>query len=131
MCGDFEDVLAFRVLRADLDDACGAFGDGAPLSFLGVEFFDFKPVYSNYFGGFKPEYQFTTQFRVLVDKFFVEYLDKDTILVELYKKTSLQDHVYVGYCEVCTHTPQGERQRETRQRHRDTETESQRETGIR
>jgi len=81
--GPLEDILALRVIKADLDQSCGLFSAGPPLTLVAVDFFDYSTVHSNFFGGFRPQYSYTAQYRVQVDDFFIKHLEGDHAMVEV------------------------------------------------
>ncbi len=46
----------------------------APITFMTVDFYEYETSYSGLFGGLTPQYNFTSQYLVNADAFFVEHL---------------------------------------------------------
>jgi hypothetical protein len=62
-----ENLVALRVIKAELNREFALFKpDEPPMTFLGADFFAFKTSFSTLFGGWTPDYSFTTQVRPCV-----------------------------------------------------------------
>jgi len=77
---DSNHIIVIRVVSGALNNIGGS-DSIAPLTFITVDFFDFETCYSGVFGGCNPQYQLTAQFKVEMDGFFVDYLQKESAKV--------------------------------------------------
>jgi hypothetical protein len=54
-------------------------------TFVSFDFFDFATQVGPMALGMKPEYNFLTRFKVMADDFFIEYLHKQSLLIEVHR----------------------------------------------
>eukprot|EP01084_Bolivina_argentea_P127681 225778_1 len=89
--GTTENLITFKVTYVELNPNCSYF-DAAqnvnPLTMIIVDFFEFESVYSNIYGGYNPKYDLFCQYKIAMDDFFVEYIENDTICIDLVYKNS-------------------------------------------
>lgn len=60
-------------------------GERDPSTFCTIEFFEHELQTTPKINGTKPEYNFTSQYVIKVDDFFLHYLQKETTTIELHK----------------------------------------------
>uniref|UniRef100_A0A452GI86 Protein fantom n=1 Tax=Gopherus agassizii TaxID=38772 RepID=A0A452GI86_9SAUR len=65
-------------------EAVHAFGDQEPVTFCTYAFYDFELQTTPVVHGLNPSYNFTSQYLVRVDDFFLQYIQKSTITLEVH-----------------------------------------------
>lgn len=96
-----ENLIAFRVLNGTLKSTAGVFRDTpSPLTFLTADFYEFESSFSEVFGGFQPEYKFTTQYQVDADEFLIQYLEKEELVLTLYQQLQGTNYKKLAVCYI-------------------------------
>ncbi|GFN89784.1 protein fantom [Plakobranchus ocellatus] len=80
-------------------DAMEIIGDEDPLLFCTWEFFEFEIISTPVVRGARPLFDFTSQYIVKVDDFFLHYLQKETCTVELHQSLG-QDYSTIAACQM-------------------------------
>lgn len=97
-----DNIVAVRVTEARLNPDFALFArdsdEAPPVTFVTCDFFEFETSASGLFGGYKPKYNFTSQYRVTTDSFFVQHLEKESLYLEMYKQVEGTEVVKLGYC---------------------------------
>eukprot|EP01083_Nonionella_stella_P045275 121655_1 len=97
-------MFVLKVQSAELNYMFSKFRGISPITFIAVDVFDFETSYSGMFGGFSPRYEFTSQYSVHMDRFFLQYCRSSTISVELYLQTGNRDNengvLLVASCKI-------------------------------
>ncbi|XP_068116606.1 protein fantom isoform X2 [Hyperolius riggenbachi] len=65
-------------------EAISSFGDQEPATFCTYAFYDFELQTTPVVRGFQPLYDFTSQYRLRVDDFFLQYIQKNTVKLEVH-----------------------------------------------
>ncbi|RUS82637.1 hypothetical protein EGW08_009590 [Elysia chlorotica] len=80
-------------------DAMEVIGDEDPSLFCTWEFFEFEIISTPVVRGPRPLFDFTSQYIVKVDDFFLHYLQKETCTVELHQSLG-QDYSTIAACQM-------------------------------
>ncbi|XP_071176938.1 protein fantom-like isoform X9 [Mytilus edulis] len=81
------------------DDGLKILGDDEPLLFCTWEFFEYEIQSTPVLRGARPEFDFTSQYIVKVDDFFLHYLQKESCTMELHQSFG-QDYKTVAACQM-------------------------------
>ncbi|XP_052231915.1 protein fantom-like isoform X2 [Dreissena polymorpha] len=81
------------------NDATRLLGDEEPSLFCTWEFFEYEIQSTPVIRGSRPEFDFTSQYIVKVDDFFLHYLQKDSCTLELHQSFG-QDFTTVAACQL-------------------------------
>lgn len=76
-----------------------ALGNGGVLSFLTVDFFNTETQGTGLNEGLNPQYNVQVSFKVKVDDFFLQYLEKDSLCIEAHASRG-QNHSTLGYARI-------------------------------
>uniref|UniRef100_A0A8C5LD46 Protein fantom n=1 Tax=Jaculus jaculus TaxID=51337 RepID=A0A8C5LD46_JACJA len=79
-----------------------ASGDKEPVTFCTYAFYDFELQTTPIVRGFHPEYNFTSQYVVHVNDLFLQYVQKNTITLELHQAYST-DYETIAACQLRFH----------------------------
>jgi len=80
-------------------EAVKEFEDDEPVSFVTYEFFEHELQATPVVKGTRPEFNFTSQYLVRVDDFFLHYLQKESTLVEIHRAFGT-DYKTVAACQL-------------------------------
>ncbi|XP_035828549.1 protein fantom isoform X2 [Aplysia californica] len=80
-------------------DALRVIGDEEPSLFCMWDFFEFESLSTPVVRGSRPMFDFTSQYIVKVDDFFLHYLQKDSCRLELYQSFG-QDYSKIAVCQL-------------------------------
>ncbi|KAG7473490.1 hypothetical protein MATL_G00096440 [Megalops atlanticus] len=98
-----ENLFEIHVLQANLAPvALEAIGDPEPSTFCTYAFYDFELQATPVVRGSKPAYNFTSQYTVRMDDFFLQYLQNSTVTLELQLAHGL-DYQTVAACQLQLH----------------------------
>lgn len=67
------------------EEAIRILGESDPSTFCTIEFFEHELQTTPKVNGQKPDYNFTSQYVIKVDDFFLHYLQKETTTIELHQ----------------------------------------------
>lgn len=95
-----QNLFEIHITKVTLSaDALRQIGDEDPSLFCTWEFFEYEIQSTPVLRGSRPEFDFTSQYIVKVDDFFLHYLQKDSCTVELHQSFG-QDFSTVAACQV-------------------------------
>ncbi|KAJ7360419.1 Protein fantom [Desmophyllum pertusum] len=80
-------------------EAIKEFEDGEPVTFVTYEFFEHELQTTPVVKGTRPEFNFTSQYLVRVDDFFLHYLQKESTLIEIHRAFGT-DYKTVAACQL-------------------------------
>ncbi|KAM9122377.1 protein fantom isoform 3-T3 [Pangshura tecta] len=83
-------------------EAVHAFGDQEPVTFCTYAFYDFELQTTPVVRGLNPSYNFTSQYLVRVDDFFLQYIQKCTITLEVHRALGT-DYETAAACQLRFH----------------------------
>ncbi|XP_050778480.1 protein fantom isoform X5 [Gopherus flavomarginatus] len=83
-------------------EAVHAFGDQEPVTFCTYAFYDFELQTTPVVRGLNPSYNFTSQYLVRVDDFFLQYIQKSTITLEVHRALGT-DYETAAACQLRFH----------------------------
>ncbi|CAO2610599.1 Protein fantom [Lemmus lemmus] len=83
-------------------EALQASGDKEPVTFCTYAFYDFELQTTPIVRGLHPEYNFTSQYLVHVNDLFLQYIQKNTVTLELHQAYST-DYETVAACQLRFH----------------------------
>uniref|UniRef100_A0A8C4WP83 RPGRIP1 like n=1 Tax=Gopherus evgoodei TaxID=1825980 RepID=A0A8C4WP83_9SAUR len=83
-------------------EAVHAFGDQEPVTFCTYAFYDFELQTTPVVHGLNPSYNFTSQYLVRVDDFFLQYIQKSTITLEVHHALGT-DYETAAACQLRFH----------------------------
>ncbi|MEE6499664.1 hypothetical protein FKM82_003540 [Ascaphus truei] len=83
-------------------EAAGRFGDQEPSTFCTYAFYDFELQTTPVLRGLQPAYDFTSQYVVRVDDFFLQYIQKNTTTLEVHVAFGT-DYQTVAACQLRFH----------------------------
>ncbi|XP_075796394.1 protein fantom isoform X1 [Pelodiscus sinensis] len=83
-------------------EAVRAFGDQEPATFCTYAFYDFELQTTPVICGLNPSYNFTSQYLVRVDDFFLQYIQKSTITLEVHRAFGT-DYETAAACQLRFH----------------------------
>ncbi|KAM7146870.1 protein fantom isoform 2-T2 [Macrochelys suwanniensis] len=83
-------------------EAVHAFGDQEPATFCTYAFYDFELQTTPVVRGLNPSYNFTSQYLVRVDDFFLQYIQKSTITLEVHRAFGT-DYETAAVCQLRFH----------------------------
>ncbi len=83
------EVVAFYVSQVALHTECTALQHPSdpsvePITFITVDFFTFDTTSSTLLGGWSPNFEFLSQFKVNLDDHFLDYMAADGVAIELW-----------------------------------------------
>ncbi|XP_069072418.1 protein fantom isoform X1 [Pleurodeles waltl] len=79
--------------------AIHTFSDQEPATFCTYSFYDFELQTTPVIRGLQPAYDFTSQYHVRVDDFFLRYIHKNTVTLEIHQAFGT-DHETVAACQL-------------------------------
>ncbi|XP_067651387.1 protein fantom-like isoform X8 [Haliotis asinina] len=95
-----QNLFEIHISKVNLsNDAIRALGDEEPSIFCTWEFFEFEIQSTPVVRGPRSEYNFTSQYVVKVDDFFLHYLQKDSCTLELHQSFG-QDFQTLAVCQL-------------------------------
>lgn len=95
-----QNLFEIHVHKVSLsDDGMKILGDEEPSLFCTWEFFEFEIQSTPVVRGPRPEYDFTSQYIVKVDDFFLHYLQKESCTLEMHQSFG-QDYKTVAACQL-------------------------------
>ncbi|XP_022337426.2 protein fantom-like isoform X1 [Crassostrea virginica] len=95
-----QNLFEIHIQKVSLSpDAIKMLGDEEALIFCTWEFFEFEIQSTPVLKGPRPEYDFTSQYVVKVDDFFLHYLQRDSCTLELHQSLG-QDFKTIGACQL-------------------------------
>ena len=95
-----QNLFEIHVHKVNLsDDGLKIIGDEEPSLFCTWEFFEFEIQSTPVVRGAKPEYDFTSQYIVKVDDFFLHYLQRESCTLEMHQSFG-QDYKTVAACQL-------------------------------
>uniref|UniRef100_A0A674I2R2 RPGRIP1 like n=1 Tax=Terrapene triunguis TaxID=2587831 RepID=A0A674I2R2_9SAUR len=83
-------------------EAVHAFGDQEPATFCTYAFYDFELQTTPVVRGLNPSYNFTSQYLVRIDDFFLQYIQKSTITLEVHRALAT-DYETAAACQLRFH----------------------------
>uniref|UniRef100_A0A8C3P3F6 Protein fantom n=1 Tax=Chrysemys picta bellii TaxID=8478 RepID=A0A8C3P3F6_CHRPI len=83
-------------------EAVLAFGDQEPATFCTYAFYDFELQTTPVIRGLNPSYNFTSQYLVRIDDFFLQYIQKSTITLEVHRALGT-DYETAAACQLRFH----------------------------
>ncbi|WAR12637.1 FTM-like protein, partial [Mya arenaria] len=95
-----QNLFEIHVTKATLSsDALRLLGDEEPSLFCTWEFFEYEIQSTPVVRGGRPEFDFTSQYIVKVDDFFLHYLQKESCTLELHQSFG-QDYTTIAACQI-------------------------------
>lgn len=95
-----QNLFEIHIEKVNLSkDAMEIIGDEDPSLFCTWEFFEFEIISTPVVRGPRPLFDFTSQYIVKVDDFFLHYLQRDTCTVELHQSLG-QDYKTIAACQM-------------------------------
>ncbi|XP_040266647.1 protein fantom isoform X2 [Bufo bufo] len=98
-----ENLLEIHISKAVFSPAAGnSFGDQEPATFCTYAFYDFELQTTPVVRGLQPSYDFGSQYLVRVDDFFLQYLQKNSVRLEVHMAIGT-DYRTVAVCQLRFH----------------------------
>ncbi|KAG8563307.1 hypothetical protein GDO81_016015 [Engystomops pustulosus] len=98
-----ENLLEIHISKAVFSPAAAnSFGDQEPATFCTYAFYDFELQTTPVVRGLQPSYEFSSQYLVQVDDFFLQYLQKNTVRLEIHLAIGT-DYKTVAVCQLRFH----------------------------
>ncbi|XP_077144358.1 protein fantom [Ranitomeya variabilis] len=98
-----ENLLEIHISKAVFSPAAiNSFGDQEPATFCTYAFYDFELQTTPVVRGLQPSYEFSSQYLVRVDDFFLQFLQKNTVPLEVHLAIGT-DYKTVAACQLRFH----------------------------
>lgn len=98
-----ENLFEIHVSRVTFScDVLQASGDKEPVTFCTYAFYDFELQTTPIVRGLHPEYNFTSQYLVHVNDFFLQYIQKSAVTLEVHQAYST-DYETIAACQLRFH----------------------------
>ncbi|XP_056382298.1 protein fantom isoform X1 [Hyla sarda] len=98
-----ENLLEIHISKVVFSPAAvNSFGDQEPATFCTYAFYDFELQTTPVVRGLQPSYEFSSQYRVQVDDFLLQYVQKNTVRLEVHLAIGT-DYKTVAVCQLRFH----------------------------
>ncbi|MBN3294720.1 FTM protein, partial [Polypterus senegalus] len=98
-----ENLFEIHISKASFSpEALQSFGDQEPVTFCTYAFYDFELQSTPVVQGSQPVYDFTSQYIVRVDDFFLQYLHKNSVTLEVQLSSGIE-YKTVAACQLQLH----------------------------
>uniref|UniRef100_A0A8C4SRI3 RPGRIP1 like n=1 Tax=Erpetoichthys calabaricus TaxID=27687 RepID=A0A8C4SRI3_ERPCA len=98
-----ENLFEIHISKASFSpEALQSFGDQEPVTFCTYAFYDFELQSTPVVQGSQPVYDFTSQYIVRVDDFFLQYLHKNSVTLEVQLSSGIE-YQTVAACQLQLH----------------------------